>query len=315
MLRNRVGSALAAVLLWLAPGAPAAAETLTLMLDWFPNVDHVPIYTAREQGYFAAEGLNLEILSPADTADGLKLAAAGQVDLAVSYQPQVIMAAAEGLEVRVVGRLVGQPLTTLLFLADSGITTPADLNGRAIGYTVPGLMDGLLAAFARVNGITDYRAVNVGFAIVPALTTGRVAAVMGPFKTYETVTMAAQGLKAAYFELERHGIPVYDELIVISGASTLAGKAEALGGFARALGRGLERTRTQPEEALEDYFRAVPEADREVERPAFELTRPCFAGSQRVDPAAWQRFADFAREAGLISRAVAVEGLFGDTVR
>jgi len=313
MRRFYLGAVLAALLVGV--GGAAAAETLTLMLDWFPNVDHVPLYTAREQGYFAAEGLEVEILSPADTADALKLAAAGRVDLAVSYEPQVIIAAAEDLPVRVVGRLVGQPLTTLLFLAGRGIETPADLEGKAIGYTVPGLMDGLLAAFARANGITAYRPVNVGFAIVPALTSGEVAAVMGPFKTYETVTMAAQGLEAAYFDLERHGIPIYDELVLIAGADIVQRKEAALRAFGRALARGLSRTRDQPEAALEDYFRAQPEADREVERAAFGLTRPCFATTQRVDAAAWRRFAEFALEAGIVARRVEVEALFSAMVR
>ena len=78
----------------------ALSQNLTLMLDWFPNVDHLPIYVAQEKGYFAAEDLQVKIISPSDTADALKLAVAGQVDLAVSYEPQTIIAAAEGLPVR-----------------------------------------------------------------------------------------------------------------------------------------------------------------------------------------------------------------------
>mgnify|MGYP002065278156 CR=1 FL=1 len=60
-------------------GAP---EKLTLMLDWFPNVDHLPIYLARETGMFAEKGLTVKILSPSDTADALKLAASGHADIA-----------------------------------------------------------------------------------------------------------------------------------------------------------------------------------------------------------------------------------------
>ena len=193
---------LLAIFMLLFAANVGAAQKLTLMLDWFPNVDHLPVYTAAQKGFFREAGLDVEILSPSETTDGMKLAAAGRVDLAVSYQPQATIAAAAGLPVRVVGRLVGHPLTTLLFLQDSGIRTPADLSGRSIGYTVPGLMDVLLAAFAKVNGVRDIQAVNVGFAIVQSLSAGRVDAVMGPFKTYETVAMAQRGLAAGYFELE-----------------------------------------------------------------------------------------------------------------
>ncbi|MBW2252252.1 MAG: ABC transporter substrate-binding protein, partial [Deltaproteobacteria bacterium] len=98
-----------------------AAQKLTLMLDWFPNVDHLPIYVARQQGYFSEKGLEIKILSPSDTSDALKLAASGSVDIAVSYQPQTIIAASEGLNIIAVGRLIEHPLTTLLFLKGKGI--------------------------------------------------------------------------------------------------------------------------------------------------------------------------------------------------
>jgi putative hydroxymethylpyrimidine transport system substrate-binding protein len=298
------------LLLCLLITSPAAAvEKLTLMLDWFPNVDHLPIYVAREKGYFREAGLDVEILSPSDTSDALKLAVAGQVDLAVSYQPQTVIAAAEGLEVKVVGRLVEHPLTTLLFLKDKGFQAPSDLSGRTIGYTVPGLMDVLMQAFARINGIEDYRLVNVGFTIVPALTSGQVDAVMGPFKTYETVTMAAKGLSANYFELERWGIPDYDELIFICSPHTLTAKRAAVKAFAAAVARGIAFQQDNAAAALKLYFRAVPDADRETETAAYKLTRPHFAGSQKLETARWQTFADFALEYGLIARPVVVDPL------
>ena len=286
-----------------------AEEKLTLMLDWFPNVDHLPIYVAQEKGYFREAGIEVKILSPSDTSDALKLAVAGRVDLAVSYQPQTIIAAAQGLDVRVVGRLVEHPLTTLLFLKEKGFKTPSELSGRTIGYTVPGLMDVLMQAFARINGIENLRLVNVGFTIVPALTSGQVDAVMGPFKTYETVTMAAQGLAADYFELEKWGIPDYDELIFICGPQTLQKKKTAVQAFAAAAARGIAFQRENPEIALALYFQAVPDADRGTETAAYRLTRPYFAGSQTLAKGRWQTFADFALQYGLISKAVDVKPL------
>jgi putative hydroxymethylpyrimidine transport system substrate-binding protein len=286
-----------------------AAEKLTLMLDWFPNVDHLPIFLARELGYFERAGIAVDIVTPSDTADALKLAAAGKVDLAVSYQPQVIIAAAGGLEVKVVGRLVAHPLTTLLFLEDSGIRAPRDLTGRKIGYTVPGLMDVLLAAFARLNGIEQYTAVNVGFSIVPSLSSGKVAAVMGPFKTYETVTMARHGYRTGYFELEKNGIPPYDELIFVSGPQAEKHQEKTIIAFSGAVQEGIDAARKDPDESLAVYLRAVPAADPNIESDAFELTLPYYAETQDSDLERWRRFAEFALRYGLIDRPVAVEAL------
>jgi putative hydroxymethylpyrimidine transport system substrate-binding protein len=286
-----------------------AARKFTLILDWFPNVDHLPVYVACQQGFFAEEGLEIKVISPSETSDGLKMAAAGKVDMAVSYEPQTIIAAARGLDVVVVARLIEHPLTTLLFLKNKGIASPKDLAGKKIGYTVPGLMDVLLEAFARINDIGDYTAINVGFAIVQSLTSGQVDAVMGPFKTYETVTMAHKGYEVGYFELEKWGIPDYDELIFITSKRTLDQNRAAMAAFRRVIDRAIRQVRQNPQQALTDYFRQVPQSDRKTETDAFKLTLPYYAATQRMDGDRWQTFADFALRYGLIDKKVDVKSV------
>jgi putative hydroxymethylpyrimidine transport system substrate-binding protein len=294
------------LILTMAPSVQAA-QTFTLILDWFPNVDHLPIYVARHQGYFAQEGLEIKIISPSETADALKLAATGNVDIAVSYEPQTIIAAARGLDIVTFGRLIEHPLTTLLFMKDSGIKVPKDLEGKKIGYTVPGLMDILLAAFAKLNNIEHYTAVNVGFSIVQSLTAKKVDAVMGPFKTYETVEMAHRGYAVGYFELEKWGIPDYDELIFVTSLKTMKKNHAALVAFKNSIDRAIAYVRKNPASALKYYFEEVPEADRKTESDAFKLTLPYYAHHQNLDPQRWQRFADFAVRYGLIEKAVDVK--------
>ncbi|WP_373499650.1 ABC transporter substrate-binding protein [Desulfococcus sp.] len=294
---------LAAAVLLISPAA-SASETITLMLDWFPNVDHLPVYVARHRGLFEKAGLDVRIVSPSETSDALKLAASGNVDIAVSYTPQTVIAAARGLDVAAVGRLIAHPLTTILFLRGKGIETPADLSGRRIGYTVPGLMDVMLEAFAAINGVRDHTPVNVGFAIVQSLAAGKVDAVMGPFKTYETVEMRHRGYDVGYFELEKHGIPDYDELIFVCSRKTLDLKGEKVAAFVRAVDAAISQMRADPEKAFQEYLKEVPEADPKTESEAFRLTLPYFAAGQAHDPKRWQAFADFALAHKLIARPV-----------
>ncbi len=251
----------------------------------------------------------MEIISPSETADGLKLVASGNVDVAVSYEPQTIIAASAGLNVKVVGRLVEHPLATLLFLKSEKIKSPKDLEGKKIGYTVPGLMDVMLKAFMSINGVENYEAINVGFTIVPALVAGNVDAVMGPFKTYETVTMSHQALEADYFELEKWGIPDYEELIFVCGAKTLTEKEESIKGFIEAVEAATAFMRKNPEEALKIYLAALPEADSRVETDAFHLTLPFYAAPGGSNAEAWQRFADFSLKHGLIEKPVTATDL------
>jgi putative hydroxymethylpyrimidine transport system substrate-binding protein len=286
-----------------------AAQKFTLMLDWFPNVDHLPIYVAHQQGFFSEEGMEIKILSPSQTADALKLAASGQMDFAISYQPQTIIAAARGLDIIAFGRLIEHPLTTLLFLKGKGIETPKDLEGKKIGYTVPGLMDVLLEAFAKLNHIEQYSAINVGFSIVQSLTAGKVDAIMGPFKTYETVIMAQKGYDVGYFELEKWGIPDYDELIFVTSVKAMRKNQAALVTFRRVISRAIDYVRSNPAQALESYFKAVPEADRKTESDAFELTLPYYAHHQKFEVKRWQMFAEFALEYGLIEKPVDVKSV------
>ncbi|MCP3873069.1 MAG: ABC transporter substrate-binding protein [Desulfobacteraceae bacterium] len=302
MKKKIIGIILAAT--FLTSVAFAADTKLNLMLDWFPNVDHLPIYVAKEKGYFLDHGVELNIISPSETSDALKLAAAGTMDLAVSYQPQTIIATDQGLALKVVAPLVVHPLTTLLFLEGKGIKSPGDLSNKKIGYTVPGLMDVMLEAFAAINNIKDYTPVNVGFTILPALVSNKVDAVMGPFKTYETVGMAQHGYQAQFFELEKWGIPDYEELIFVCSPKTLKEKQNAVKGFVKALEKALAYTKAHPEDALATYLSAVPQADKKIETAAFELTLPYFAVKSGHNLAKWQAFADFALKYGLIKNKV-----------
>jgi len=206
---------------------------------------------------------------------------------------------------------VEHPLSVLLFLEGKGVEKPADLEGKRIGYTVPGMMDVLALAFAKINGIKDYEPINVGFAIVQSLVASKVDAIMGPYKNYEVVELEEKGYRAGYFELNEWGIPDYDELVFITGAKTAQERGAILKGFARAVDRAIERTRKDPAKALEMYFAAVPDAPREMEAKAFEITRPLYAHSQGCDRDKWQTFADFALRYGLIEQKVDVTAVLG----
>ena len=308
-MKKTLLAALAALFLGVQAVPVSATETLTIMLDWFPNVDHLPLYVAADRDFFSEEDIRVEIVSPSETTDGLKLAATGNVDISIAYEPQTIMASARGLGLKVVGRLIGHPLTTLLYLEGKGIEKPSDLEGKRIGYTVPGMMDLLTEAFARLNGITRYSPVNVGFTIVQPLVAGKIDAVMGAYKNYETVELEHRGYKAGFFALEQWGIPDYDELIFITGAGTLARKNRAIQGFVNAIGRAVAYTGANPEEALESYFRSVPEASRDLETEAFRRTLPLYAETQAHDAARWRKFADFAYANGIVDKKVEVTSL------
>lgn len=301
----------AAALFASAPPAQAA-EKHRLILDWFPNADHVPLYVARDAGLFAKHGLEIELVAPADPNDPLKLVAAGQADFAINYQPQVIIARAEGLGVQSIGLLVDHPLSALAFLRKSGIQSPADLKGKRVGYSVESLELALLRVILENAGLklSDCTTVNVNFNLTSALLTGQVDAVMGAFWNYELPELELEKAQGAYFAMEKYGVPDYYELIVISNDAFLKTHRAAARSLVLAIQEAIDLTRKEPERALAIYFKANPEVRKELDSRAFALSLPQFSKSQVQDAAKWSAWARFAKARGIAAKDVSGEPLF-----
>src|SRR5437660_2727958 len=108
-------------------------QPVTLMLDWFPNADHVGIYQALAEGDFNSAGLDVHVQVPSNPAAPLQLLAAGRVDLAVSYEPEVMLARDKGEPLVAIAALVQKPLTSVVSLGSKHIRTPAQLRGKRVG--------------------------------------------------------------------------------------------------------------------------------------------------------------------------------------
>ncbi len=133
-------------------GGSTAAQPLSLTLDFYPNPDHAGIYMAQKLGYFEEAGLDVSIETPSDPAAPLKLVAAGQSDLAISYEPEVVLAHERGLDVVAIGALVNRPLTSLIWLGKSGIKGVADLKGKTVATAgIPYQDDFLKTILARAK--------------------------------------------------------------------------------------------------------------------------------------------------------------------
>ena len=292
----------------------AEMEKVTLLLDWAPNVDHAPLYAAQEHKIFAKHGLKVELVWGGDPDAPLKLVAAGRYPFAVSYQQSVTIARAseEVLPVKSIGLLVEHPLNTITFLKKNGIKTPADFKGRKIGYTVAPLDVLLFNAIAANAKLTedDYELINVGTNILAPLLSGQIDAVIGPFRNYEINLLKLEGAEADYFALEKHGIPDYYELVIISNEAYLEAHLETAKRLMTAIQEAIQFTKKQPEDALKLFFKANPDANKELEELAFRDTLDVFATTQVQATEKWEAFAKFAYQKGLITKTVEAADCF-----
>ena len=270
--------ALAAALLALALGLAACgeksedggaeAQPLDLTLDFYPNPDHAGIYMAQKLGYFEEAGLDVGIETPADPAAPIKLVAAGQSDLAISYEPEVALAHEKGLDVVAIGALVNRPLTSMIWLRKSGIKGVGDLRGKTIATAGIPYQDAFLETIlARAKlSPADVKTVNVGFGLLPALLGGSAEAMLGGFRNVEGVDLRLRGKDPVVTPVDQLGVPTYDELVLVANRSGLEQDPDKFRLFLAALERGTDAAVEEPERRHQGRARSQqrprPETDR-----------------------------------------------------
>jgi putative hydroxymethylpyrimidine transport system substrate-binding protein len=298
---------------------PQGSKPVELMLDWFPNADHAGIYAAQAGGHFEQAGLDVAIRQPPDPAAPIKQVAAGRVDLAISYEPEVLRARDQGLPVVSIGAIVQKPLTSIISLPEAKIRGPADLKGKTVGtagidYQSAYLRTILVEAGVQPGTVEER---NVGLTLTPALLTGRVDAVLGAFWNYEGTELRLRGKRPRIIRVDEAGVPTYNELVLVANERSLERDAEKLRAFIGALSRGTRDLREDPERAIEGLLEANPDLDPELQRAVVNVTLPLFFPPRGKpfawqDPEQWDAFAAWMKENRLLERAPEARSAFAN---
>ena len=290
--------------------SPGGREKLVLMLDYFPNADHAPIYAAQAGGHFEDVGLDVEIRAPSDPAAPLRQAAAGRADVVVSYTPEVMRARDKGADVKAVGALVQHPLTSIMSLPGAKIAGPRDLRGKEVGTAGIDYQSAFLQAILEDAGVdpAEVKERNVGFDLTPALLTKKVDATLGAFWNYEGTDLRLKKRDPRIIRVDQAGVPPYDELVFAASEDAIEEKGDAIRGFLGAVARGLADLRRDPEKGLDSLLRSNRDLDPKLQREVLKVTLPLYSAPKGrpfgfQDPAEWNAFAKFMRDAGLVSRA------------
>jgi putative hydroxymethylpyrimidine transport system substrate-binding protein len=265
-------------------------DHLTVMLDWFPNADHAGLYAAQASGEYKRAGLDVKFVTPSDAATPLKLLQAGRVDLAISYQPDVLLARDQGADVVSVGALVQKPLTSLMSIGDHAVTDPEQLAGKTVGTAGIPYQTAYLQTILRKAGVqpSTVKQVNVGFNLTKAMIGKKVDATIGAFWNVEGVELQKQGRKPHILRMEDLGVPTYDELVVAARHQDL----DTAGGskvrrFMQATARGYAMVKADPEKGVDALLQADHGLDRELTTATVRATVPVFFPTGD-NPFGWQ---------------------------
>jgi putative hydroxymethylpyrimidine transport system substrate-binding protein len=267
-----------------------AAKPFSVMLDFFPNADHAALYSAIAHGYFREAGLDVQPQAPADPAEPLKLLAAGRVDMAISYEPEVLLARDQGLKVVSIGALVQRPLTSIISLPDKHITSVADLAGKTVGtagipYQTAELHTALEHAKVEPSSVHE---TNVGFNLVPAMLSGKVDATLGGFWNYEAIQLELMHKHPVVIPVDQAGVPTYNELVLVVREDEARTRGQDLRSFLQALTRGEQAVRANPAQAAALLVKANPSLEGKLQLESIRKTIPAAIPAEASKPYGWQ---------------------------
>jgi putative hydroxymethylpyrimidine transport system substrate-binding protein len=270
--------------------AARGLKHVTLALDFFPNADHAAIYAAIANGDFARAGLDVVPQAPSDPSAPLKLLAAGRADLAISYEPELLLARDKGLALVSIGALVQQPLTSIISTGNKHITSVAQLDGKKIGtagipYQSAELQTALQGAGVQKSSVKE---INVGFDLVPAMLAGKVDATLGGFWNYEGIQLTLAHKQPNVIQIQNAGVPSYNELVIVAREDQARRSGALLRAFMQALTHGEEAVRADPSRAVQPLLKAAPDLDARLQLASVRHTLPVVFPSDASKPFGYQ---------------------------
>lgn len=287
-------------------------QHLTVMLDYFPNADHVGIYQALSEGDFSRAGLDVKVQAPPTAASPLALLATGRADVAISYEPDVMLARDKGEPVVAIGAVVQKPLTSIIALGSKKIKRPRDLQGKRVGTSGIPYQHAYLSTILGRAGVPrrSVKEINVGFDLVPAMLSQKVDATLGGYWNYEAIQLMQMHKNPSVIRVDSVGIPTYNELVLVVTRKTLSTKTDQLRRLVQALGRGYASVRSNPAAGVKSLLAANPGLKRGLQAASVHATLPVFFPAAKPwgwqDQTQWNAFGSWMLSQHLISNPAAV---------
>ncbi len=291
---------------------PAAGPTkVTLMLDWTPNTNHTGFYVAQAQGWYKAQGLDVEIVQPGQGGTPVPLVAAGKADFGISFQEEVTNARATDVPIVSIAAIVQHNTSVLVSLKDKGITRPKDLEGKKYAaFGLPIERQVLSVLMACDGGDVDkVQFVDIG-ASDPLTAISRDMDVAWIYEGWEGVEAGLRGMavNGIRFLDWTQCLPDYYTPVIVTSEQMIAQRPDVVRRFMAATAQGYDYAIAHPEEAAQMLIKAAPEANAELIQksqlwlsPRYQADAPRW-GEQKL--AVWQDYAAWMADHGLLPKGI-----------
>ncbi|MCL2067166.1 MAG: ABC transporter substrate-binding protein [Treponema sp.] len=293
----------------------SGTDTIRVLLDWTPNTNHTGLYAALEMGWFAEEGLKIEITQPPED-EALALLAAGRAEFAFSFQESMgpAITGRDALPVQAVAAVISHNTSGVMSLAGSNIRRPADLQGKRFASWETPLVTAVIRDIVENDG-GDFRLVTM----IPNFATDAFSALQTDvdaiwiYYAWDGIAAEVNGVDINYLDLGSIDIKFdFYTPVLVSGIAWAAENPEKTRKFLRAASRGYSFAMENPAEAAAILLKYAPELDAALVMRSQEYLKTRYQGdAQRwgeIDPERWGGFYKWMFEQDLLERDIGSGG-------
>lgn len=276
-------------------GAQAAAQVplqpLEVMLDFAPSPEHAGLFAAQEGEAFAAARLDVELTEPPEPSAPLEALRKGEVDIAISHEPELLLARDRGEDMVSIGALVQVPLTAIVSSGDDAVRRTGQLRGQRVATAGLASQEALLRAIFEQKGLPpgDVGITDVGFDLLDATVSDRFAAVFGATWNDEAVELERADRRPVALRIEQLGVPTYAELVFVVRAQDARERGPLLRRFMQAAASGHRMLRSDPDEGTAALLRENRDLNPAATRISVRETLPLFFPDQEDTPEEQER--------------------------
>jgi len=290
-------------------------QKITVLLDWFPNTNHSGLYAAQDQGYYAEEGLDVNIIQPSEGGNP-QLIAAGKGDFAISYQEEATIARSQDIPVVAVAAVIQHNTSGFASLINKNIKTPQDFEGKTYGgWGSPAETAVLKTLMAKYGAdFNQIKMVNVGSAdFFASMEKGIDFSWI--FYGWTGIEAKTKGLDLNFISLKDEDVVLdYYTPVIIASENQIAKNPELVKKFMQATSRGYEYAIKNPDKTASILLKSVPELNKNlVVASQIYLAEEYQADAPRwgeMKAEVWKNYADFMFDNKLIDKNIRVDQAF-----
>ncbi|QVE49277.1 ABC transporter substrate-binding protein [Chlamydia crocodili] len=262
---------------------PSNLTPITILLDWTPNPNHIPLYVGVSKGFFRNQGIDLHIQKSTDTGAVIPHVLFEQVDLTLYHALGVIKTSLQGAPVQIVGSLIDSTLQGFIYRKEDNISKFEDLNNRVLGFCLNNSRDlSCLLETLRLHGVVPSDVRNVSSDLISPMLLKKIDFLYGAFYNIEGVKLDTLGMPVGCFLSDSYGLPTGPQLLLCGKKDTKATSPEVVEAIQIALQQSIDYCKKYPKKAFQAYLKATPDTPKIVKDEVlqWEATLPLFAKSQ-----------------------------------